>query len=60
MARERLLDFEISIVPKMNQKDREKVRKRYFKSGYPENFKEKHVAKNLDQLVNMLRSGLGG
>ncbi len=60
MARERLLDFENSIVPKMSQQDREKVRKRIYKQAYPNNFKKENVAKNLNQLVAKLQGGLGG
>lgn len=60
LARERLLDFEISIVPKMRDTDREKVRKRLYKQAYPENFKKENVAKNLSDLVAKLRGGLSG
>jgi hypothetical protein len=60
LARERLQDFEISIVPKMSQIDREKVRKRLYKQAYPENFKKENVAKNLNDLVAKLRTGLNG
>lgn len=60
IARDRLQDFEISIVPKMSDTDREKVRKRLYKQAYPENFKKQNVAKNLNSLVAKLRSGLSG
>jgi hypothetical protein len=59
-AREWLQIFELNCVPKMEQKDREKVRKRLYKQAYPENFKKENVARNLNDLVAKLRGGLSG
>ena len=60
IARDRLQDFEIAIVPKMSETDREKVRKRLYKQAYPENFKKQNVARNLNDLVAKLRNGING
>lgn len=59
-ARDWLQTFELNCVPKMSEQNREKVRKRLYKQAYPENFRKENVAKNLNDLVNKLRSGLGG
>ncbi len=58
-AREWLQVFELNIVPKMNQSDRDKVRRRLYKQAYPERFDRQNVASNLNQLVEMLRKGNG-
>jgi|ETNvirome_6_1000_1030641.scaffolds.fasta_scaffold01405_3 hypothetical protein len=59
-AKERLLDLEIAIAPKMKPEDRENVRRRYYKLAFPESFNEKNVAKNLGDLTAKIREALGG
>ena len=59
-ARDWLQTFELNCVPKMNEKDREKVRKRLYKQAYPDSFKKQNVAKTLTDLVAKLRGGLNG
>lgn len=59
-AKDWLQTFELNCVPKMDKKDREKVRKRLYKQAYPENFKKENVAKNLSELAAKIRGSLGG